>query len=171
MSYAFWIYSVLLRLHGNCLRKTFFQGFLNLLQCNLFRNSSNFLFLDCSRLFLSYFYSVEHCEQPRDRCYGSKSSDIGATCLGYYLISLQPWSSHITFWSPFLRNFKVLKQTILKLIRQDKRTNAMNLNSYLVPMTQRSMKAISSNVDNLSKVGPQFSIWCLASRYVPWKIM
>ena len=85
----FKIYSILLRLHGNCLRKTFFQCFLNLLQCNLFRNSSNFPFLDCSRLFLSYFYSVEYCEQPRDRCYGSKSSDIGATCLGYYLISLQ----------------------------------------------------------------------------------
>lgn len=164
----FKIYSILLRLHGNCLRKTFFQCFLNLLQCNLFRNSSNFPFLDCSRLFLSYFYSVEYCEQPRDRCYGSKSSDIGATCLGYYLISLQLQSSLITFRSPTLRNFTVLKQTISKLIRQDERTNVMNLNSYPVPMKQWSKSTqLPSNVDNLSKVGPQFSIWFLASRYVP----
>ena len=56
----------------------FFRYFLNLLQGNLFWNSSNFPFLDSSRLFLSYLYSLEQCERSYVRCYGSKSSDIGS---------------------------------------------------------------------------------------------
>lgn len=135
----------------------FFWCFLNLLQCNLFCHSKTAL--GFSSLTCNLLNNVnDHYRK--------------LLLLGYYSVCLQPWSSQITFWSPALTNFTVWEHTITKLVRHDERTNVRNSYSYLVLMMQWSKTTqISSNVDNLSKVGSQFSIWFLNTRYVPWKIM